>query len=123
MSFCYRGDLAFVRAGDGRTYGYVEMPGPHRSLTIVFSDGLGWEHVSVSTPGRCPNWPEMCFVKDLFWHPEDVVLQFHPARSAYVNQHPHCLHLWRPVGTVIETPPAILVVLTHAQGKGDAVLP
>ncbi|WP_442869115.1 DUF7694 domain-containing protein [Bradyrhizobium sp. CCBAU 45384] len=24
----------------------------------------GWEHVAVSTPRRCPNWEEMCFVKD-----------------------------------------------------------
>jgi hypothetical protein len=108
MSFCYRGDpRALLRAGDGRTNGIARVVGPHnRELSIIFSDGLGWEHVSVSTPAR---WPEMCFVKALFWSPDDVVIQFHPAEAEYVNQHPNCLHLWRPQGVTLPTPPPILV--------------
>jgi len=79
-------------------------------LTVLFSDGLGWEHVSVSTRGRPPNWEEMCAVKNLFWDPDDVVMQLHPARAEYVNLHPHCLHLWRPSsGVSIPTPPRELV--------------
>jgi len=109
MSFCYRGERKWITAGDGLTNGVAVVEGPHRPLTIVFSDGKGWEHVSVSTRGRCPNWPEMCFVKALFWSADDVVIQFHPAEADYVNQHPHCLHLWRPVGVTLPTPPPILV--------------
>jgi len=108
MSFAYRG-IWRVREGDGLTNGAVDVQGPYRALLVIFSDGAGWEHVSVSTPSRSPNWTEMCFVKSLFWAPDDVVIQFHPAESQYVNNHPHCLHLWRPIGVTIPMPPSYLV--------------
>lgn len=76
--------------------------------TVVASDGLGWEHVSVSLPNRCPNWEEMCIIKSLFWDPEEAVMQIHPKDSEYVNNHPYCLHLWRPSWGV-QTPPLELV--------------
>lgn len=78
-------------------------------LTVMASDGMGWEHVSVSLPGRCPTWAEMCFIKNLFWDADDVVMQLHPAQSDYINNHPFCLHLWRPVDKTIPTPDSILV--------------
>lgn len=78
-------------------------------VTTIASDGLGWEHVSVSLQNRCPNWIEMSQVKDLFWDDEDAVFQFHPPKSLYVNQHPYCLHLWRPIGIEIPIPDPILV--------------
>lgn len=80
-------------------------------LQCMASDGEGWEHVSVSTAKRCPNWPEMCFIKELFWDDEDLVVQYHPAKSNYINVHPHCLHLWRPVylDVQIPVPPLIMV--------------
>ncbi|WP_145669442.1 DUF7694 domain-containing protein [Bradyrhizobium stylosanthis] len=68
-----------------------------------------WEHVSVSIPRRCPNWQEMCFVKDLFWDGEECVMQLHPPRSEYVNNNRYCLHLWRPTCQEIPTPPSWLV--------------
>ena len=46
----------------------------------------------------------MCFIKDLFWDGEDVVVQYHPAKSEYVNIANFCLHLWRPIGKEIITP-------------------
>lgn len=67
----------------------------------------GWEHVSVSTERRIPNWTEMCFVKNLFWDEEDCVVQFHPPASRYVNRHPYCLHLWRHASFPL--PPMYLV--------------
>lgn len=79
------------------------------SLRVIAASDMGWEHVSVSTEKRCPTWEEMCRIKDLFWGPEDVVMQLHPARSEYVNRHPYCLHLWRPTGATIPTPPRIMV--------------
>jgi len=78
-------------------------------LRIIASVGEGWEHVSVSLGGRCPKWSEMCIVKAMFWDDEDCVVQFHPPKSEHVNCHPYCLHLWRPIGRDIETPPSILV--------------
>lgn len=83
-------------------------------LKVIASDGWmepgeAWEHVSVSLPHRCPTWAEMCAVKALFWDDEDAVVQYHPPRSDYVNNHPFCLHLWRPVGAALPRPPALMV--------------
>ena len=83
-------------------------------LTIVASPGdadhgMPWEHVSVSTKHRCPTWKEMCFVKDLFWSPEEAVMQLHPPQSDWVNNHNFCLHLWRPLDGNIPLPPSIAV--------------
>lgn len=93
-------------------YGAFIVHGPCGcGLTIVASgaDETGWEHVSVSTPRRPPNWQEMCFVKDLFWGEEECVMQLHPPKSEYVNNYPHCLHMWRPTKVDIPLPPSILV--------------
>lgn len=79
------------------------------NLCAIASDGCGWEHVSVSTRKRTPNWREMEYVCRLFWHDDEAVMQLHPPRSRWVNNHPHCLHLWRPVDVAIPLPPSILV--------------
>ena len=81
---------------------------------IIASDGQGWEHVSVSLSHRCPTWAEMCMIKDLFWDDEDTVMQFHPPKAAYVNNHEFCLHLWRPVEENVETPNPLLVGVKEA---------
>lgn len=82
-----------------------------RMIRCVVSDGGGWKHVSVSIEGerKPPSWEIMCKIKDLFWEPEDVVVQFHPKHSKYVNYHPGCLHLWQWAGGEFPTPPAIFV--------------
>lgn len=123
-----------VEAGRVRTGRYGSNPqdgmngafiidGPFDArLRIIASDGVdplaqGWEHVSVScaSRNRCPNWLEMCFIKDLFWDEEETVIQFHPPKSEYVNHHPTTLHLWRDrrwdmkLPSVFCTPPSILV--------------
>lgn len=78
-------------------------------LKAIASDGLGWEHVSVSRRDRCPTWEEMCQVKDIFWDDADCVIQYHPPKSDYVNNHPYCLHLWRPIGIELPRPDSIFV--------------
>lgn len=80
-------------------------------MVAIASDGEGWEHVSVSFKHRCPNWDEMCKVKKMFWDDEDIVIQIHPPKSQYVNNHQNCLHLWRKCGTnkFLEMPPKALV--------------
>jgi hypothetical protein len=95
-------------------YGWFRLMGPcGTELTIVASGGdypasSGWEHVSISTPRRPPNWQEMCFAKDAFWTEEECVVQFHPPKSVWVNNHPYCLHLWKPPHS-IQLPPSILI--------------
>ncbi len=84
-----------------------------RQLVVIASDGQLWEHVSVhAEQGNqqfTPYWDEMAYAKDLFWDGEDVVMQLHPRRSEYVNMHANTLHLWRPIGVEIPTPPIKLV--------------
>lgn len=80
-----------------------------RPLFVIASDGEGWEHVSVSLPDRCPTWDEMCVIKNLFWGDEDCVVQYHPPKSEYVNNHPFTLHLWRPCDAVFPRPCPTLV--------------
>lgn len=99
--------------------GVFFIPNPHRKslpLKVIASDGFdedgehGWEHVSVSYHDRCPTWEEMCIVKSYFWDDEDAVMQVHPPRSTWVNNHPFCLHLWRPTGgVVVPLPPQWMV--------------
>lgn len=81
----------------------------NQEVRVIASDGAGWEHVSVSRRDRCPTWDEMCQVKDLFWDEDDCVVQYHPPKEDWVNNHPNCLHLWRPVGVELPRPHALLV--------------
>lgn len=90
--------------------GIFNIPLPSREVaSVVISNGGGWEHVSVSLKGRCPRWQEMCYIKSLFWDDEEVVIQYHPKKSEYINLHPYCLHLWKPIGIEIPTPPKEMV--------------
>lgn len=85
-------------------------------MRVIVSDGEGWEHVScspVDSEGnsleRVATWQEMCWLKELFWQDDEVVVQYHPAKKSYVNCHPYVLHLWRPTGEEIPTPPGWMV--------------
>lgn len=90
----------------------LSKPGEARSICVIASNGCGWRHVSVSfgsASTKTPSWETMCWVKDLFWDDEDWVVQFHPAKSEYVNFHPGVLHLWACLDKEMPTPPSILV--------------
>jgi hypothetical protein len=78
----------------------------------------GWEHVSVSAQFSTPTWEEMCWVKDLFWREDETVVQYHPRRSEYVDFHPYCLHLFKPIGIQLPIPPMLLVGPTWAKKRG-----
>jgi hypothetical protein len=110
-----------IRSGhfaSDESYGFngafqFSVPGEARRVCCVASDGLGWQHVSVSFgPNKSiPSWKVMCYVRDLFWEPDQWVVQFHPPTSEYVNNHPGCLHLWRSTEAEQPVPDAILVGL------------
>lgn len=101
----------------GDQFGCFLVPAHHacgRPLKVMVDNGSvsGWEHVSVSLqghPSKTPSWQEMSLVKDLFWEDHEAVLQFHPAKADYVNNHAGCLHLWRPVDGKFPMPPKTCV--------------
>ncbi|MGY3615716.1 DUF7694 domain-containing protein [Bradyrhizobium sp. USDA 10063] len=99
-------------AQDGPRGAFMIM-GPTGEYLTILSSGtdreFGWEHVSVSTRRRTPNWAEMVFTKNLFWDESECVVEYHPPRSDYVNHAPNCLHLWKPVTGDIPMPPSFLV--------------
>jgi hypothetical protein len=96
--------------GDG-TCGAFRLPSPidGQPLAIIASSGDGWDHVSVSRTNRCPNWPEMEFVKRRFFQDDETVMQLHVPIAAHINAHPNCLHLWRPQTLQIPRPPGWMV--------------
>ena len=102
-----------MKSNSGDTFGAFLIPYQSYTLNIIATDGVGifpqWEHVSVSLQNRCPNWAEMSFVKDLFWDDGETVIQFHPSKAQYINQHPYCLHLWKNPMESISLPPKMFV--------------
>lgn len=105
------------RFGSDDSFGFnglfqFALPGEARRIQVIASDGMGWQHVSVSfgaTSKSTPSWELMCRVKDLFWEDTDCVVQFHPPKSEYVNNHVACLHLWRSLDAPQPIPPSIMV--------------
>ena len=106
--------------GEGNN-GFFQFKKNGITYRIQASDGLGWEHVSVSlSVKRCTDWEEMCMIKDLFWDEDDCVVQFHPPKSEYVNYHKYCLHLWRPIHQKIPIPESIMIgPKLNNQTKGE----
>lgn len=88
-----RGCVVGVVVSNGRDWEEERLPLPK------------WEHVSVSLKGRIPLWYEMQAVKDLFWEPEELAVQFHVPKADHINVNENVLHLWRPVGIEIPVPP------------------
>lgn len=103
------GRIVVVSEGTDGGMGYIYTP--KWNGTVVWSWALGWEHVSVAPSKKhiIPSWDDMCMIKDLFFNDEECVVQFHPPKSAYVNNVPNCLHLWKPTDEVMPMPPAFMV--------------
>ncbi len=111
----------FGGSGD-HTCGMFSVPSPidGGDLRILASSGVGWDHVSVSRKNRCPNWPEMSHVKGLFFNNDETVMQLHVPSVDHVNDHPFCLHLWRPIGIEIPRPPGWMVGgVTEAKARDE----
>ena len=109
----------FMTTKTGDPFGAFVIPYKNQVLRCIACAGsvakkeqgskYGWDHVSVSTSKRCPTWDEMNYIKDLFFSPNETVVQFHPAVSEYVNLHVYTLHLWRPLFAKIPLPPKDMV--------------
>ncbi len=97
--------------------GAFQIRGPNGlDLVFIISDGMGWEHVSVQeiepdelTEQKTPSWETMCWVKNLIWDENETVVQFHPRKRDYVNNHPFVLHLWRPTREKLPKPSPLMV--------------
>lgn len=78
---------------------------------VIASNGCDWEHISISPvkSNKIPSWNVMCELKDLFFEEEECVMQLHPQKSNYVNNHKACLHLWKPMKATIPVPPSYMV--------------
>lgn len=77
-----------------------------------------WNHVSVSViPAfgkvveRLPTWQEMDRVKRLFFTPDTIAVQIHPAEDRHVS-FSEVLHLWELEGHTFPTPPLWTIVPT-----------
>lgn len=111
--------LAIKEVAEDGGWGVIEYG--KFSGRVIWSFGGGWEHVSVSAYKRTyvPSWEEMCHFKDMFWHDNEVVVQFHPAKDQYVNNVKNCLHLWRCVVQDMPVPPSAFVGIKDGQSMED----
>ena len=91
--------------------------------SVIWSNGGGWEHVSIApfNSRLVPSWDDMCNLKDMFFHDDEVAVQYHPVKSEYVNNVSNCLHLWRPIDTEIPTPPSFLVGIKNGETYSEVM--
>lgn len=89
--------------------GWYLVPFRGVTLKVIASNGLDWDHVSVALSHRCPTWEEMEHVRELFFRDDETVMQLSVPRTEHINQHPYCLHWWRPQAATIPRPEVILV--------------
>ena len=101
--------MEILQEGPDGGMGYIRMPGWMGS--VIWSYGGGWDHVSVSPANKdiMPTWDDMCRIKEIFFYDSEAVVQYHPAKSNYVNLMPNCLHLWRPQKVDMPVPPTVYV--------------
>jgi hypothetical protein len=108
----YRVMSGVMASNKHNQFGAFIIPTKNKHLQVICAPCSDeWQHVSVSMKDQTPSWEDMCMVKNLFWDEEDTVVQFHPPKSEYVNNHQHCLHLWKKKEGSFPTPPSILVGL------------
>lgn len=76
---------------------------------MVASNGSGWDHVSVCLLDRkgkfierTVTWDEMCEIKRLFFRTDEQVVEFHPRKQDYIDDHHYVLHIWK--SNVLEFP-------------------
>jgi hypothetical protein len=78
-------------------------------IRVLATNGLGWDHVSVSLEYRCPLYDEMKAIKRLCFRDDEWAMELHAPPSKHISRHPYVLHLWRPHDVAIPTPPEIMV--------------
>jgi len=80
-----------------------------RTLRVIASSDMGWDHVSVSLQNRCPNWHEMEQIKLMFFNKDELCWQYHVPPADHINIHPYVLHIWRKHDFEMPLPPRVMV--------------
>ena len=88
---------------------YFFHPITQKRWLVFFTVQFGWEHCSVGSDMKTPDWDVMCRVKDIFWGEDECCVEYHPKEEDYVNMHEHTLHIWKQVGIDFPMPPSIMV--------------
>lgn len=93
--------LVITKKLDYAYSGWIELASGFKGSVVFGFNENGWEHVSISSYNRrrLPTWEDMCAVKEMFWRPDEEVIQIHPSEDNYihgVNGLKNVLHLWRP---------------------------
>ena len=112
-----RKDFKIIRTDFDGGFGEFKK-GTTKGMTVIWSYGGGWEHVSIDGKKRMPTWDEMCQLKDMFFTEDECCVQYHPPKSEYVNNIPYCLHIWKPIeqySGVLPIPPSLLVGINGVQ--------
>lgn len=111
----------------GRTLNYDGISGylsiERIDMSFIASWGGGWDHVSVAPLNRkkVPTWEQMCKVKDIFFKPDESVIQVHPPKEEYVNNMSNCLHLWRCSYKEMLLPPSCFVGIKPGQTREELI--
>lgn len=110
-----------LKIGDDGIKGFISVN--RIDMSFVASWGGGWDHVSVAPLNRktIPTWDMMCKVKDIFFKPEEAVIQIHPPKDEYVNNMPNCLHLWRCRYKEMVLPPSCFVGIRKGQTQEELI--
>ncbi|MDX1429915.1 MAG: hypothetical protein R3282_06490 [Rhodothermales bacterium] len=82
---------------------------PQKGLMVIASVGAGWEHVSVSRKTRVPSYEDMVWIAQVFWSPDDCLMQLRVPDKEHINRHDNVLHWWRPTDQEIPRPPSWMV--------------
>jgi hypothetical protein len=91
----HTGRISVAQVTDDGFNGEIALPLWRGSF--IASIGAGWDHVSVRPYKNriTPSWDDMKMVKEIFFNPDEVAIQIHPAEGENVNNAENCLHLWR----------------------------
>ena len=105
-------NIEALRIGGDATMGTVgafDIKLGGATMRVICGDDMGWDHVSVSFRNRCPTWSEMEFVRRTWFEDDEWVVQFSPPTSERINNHPYCLHMWRPQNETLPIPAPSMV--------------
>lgn len=108
-----------LKIGDDGIKGFLTVN--RTDMSFVASWGGGWDHVSVAPIKRhiVPDWHTMCKVKQIFFKPDEAVIQIHPSEDQYVDNLSNCLHLWRANDREMVLPPSFMVGFRKGQTAAE----
>lgn len=94
----------------------------HARATVKFTHNkFGWDHLSVSFDDETPSWECMQEMKEIFFKDDEVCIQIHPKKEEYINNHPHCLHMWHYLEGEVPTPDYLMIGFRGPEYKEEDI--